>query len=82
MGMTTSSPSRDDARLLHWLTFPDTYGGKLAAQYQYQLPDRGKLNIQQTELRVRTNSQKSYRISHLSDVLNKILSIVVRSDRT
>ena len=54
--MTTSSPSRDDARLLHWLTFPDTYGGKLAAQYQYQLPDRGKLNIQQTELRVRTNS--------------------------
>ena len=36
------------------VTFPDIYGGELAALCQ--LPDRGKLNIQQTELRVRTNS--------------------------
>ena len=28
------------------VTFPNTYGGKLDALQKYQLPDRGKLNIQ------------------------------------
>ena len=63
--------------------FPNTYGGKLliAALHKYQLPDGGKLNILYSELRVTTNSE-SYRVLRLSDVQDKTINILVRSNCT
>ena len=45
-----------NAPVTFYATFFEVYGDKLAALCEYQRPDRGKLNIQKTELRVRTIS--------------------------
>ena len=50
LGKTHTRRMRVPHRLLRWLTvppmatFPDTYGGNLAALHQHQLPDRGTVS--------------------------------------
>ena len=47
-------------------TFPDTYGGTLAALHYHQRPNKGRFKTHWDELQVKINPE-SRRILHLSD---------------